>query len=71
LSYGELFIASIEILKEVTFDEIHHEVDNTVDFVMEEMNRILDDISTKSKDGKNSTEYKQGKKIIDEKVRIF
>ena len=62
-----LDLDTVDVLKEVSFDAIKTEVDHSIDVVMNEMNKILKDIQEKT-GNKSSTEYKQAKKVIDEKV---
>jgi len=55
------------MLREVSFDAMKGEVDHTISMVLNEMNKMLKDIQDKS-GSKTTSEYKQAKKVIEEKV---
>lgn len=63
-----LDLASIELLREVTFDEIKAEVEHTINFVMDEMGKMSREVGEKASSGKSSTEYRQARRVVDEKV---
>jgi hypothetical protein len=66
-----LDLALIELLREVTFDEIKTEVEHTINFVLDEMGRMAREVSERATNGKQSTEYRQARRVVDEKVRDF
>lgn len=64
-----LDLTTIELLREVTFDEIKTEVEHTINFVLEETEKMAREVAEKSANGKSSAEYKQARRVVDEKVR--